>query len=131
MLSKTDAVVTDEKVLETLRELVAERPDYVYSCPEHMEGKVDGGDAACFYVHTDEDGSLVSPGCAIGVALHRLGVDLESLADVETHQASVVVSRFFSELSRSTMTKLNCMQSYQDNGHTWGAAYVMATGDTI
>ncbi|MGQ5602971.1 hypothetical protein [Streptomyces sp. EKS3.2] len=121
--------ITDEKALATLREVVAERPEYMYSAPNHM--KEDERDASCFYVHTDEDGSLVSAGCAIGVVLHRLGVPLDALAKEEGCRALGVVRRFFPNLSQRTYERFNDMQMSQDDGNPWGLAYAQATGETI
>ncbi|WAB08813.1 hypothetical protein SEA_SUCCESS_26 [Streptomyces phage Success] len=121
--------VTDEIALTTLRDVVAERPGYTYSAPNHM--KEDERDASCFYVHKDEDGSLVSAGCAIGVVLHRLGIPLEDLVKEEGCRAYGVVRRFFPNLSQRTYTRFNDMQMSQDDGDPWGLAYAKATGETI
>jgi hypothetical protein len=77
--------VTAEKVLETLREVVAERPDYVYEAPE---GYTAGAGVTCFYVHGDV------PGCVVGHVLNRLGVPLSDLALVEGRGAYKVADWF-------------------------------------
>ncbi|MGN7135826.1 hypothetical protein [Streptomyces pseudogriseolus] len=123
----TAEVITDEKALSVLREVVAERPEYTYKAPEYMceEG------SSCFYVHNDEDGTPVGAGCAIGVVLHRLGVPLEKLAGYEGLPAWTVTDRLFPELSNRTKGVLNDMQMRQDVGDAWGLAYAKATGETI
>lgn len=125
------ASLTDEKVISTLREVVAERPEYIYSCPTHMQEDPAQADPSCFYVHTDEDGSPVSAGCAIGVVLHRLGVPLETLVKEEGARAYGVVQRLFPNLSAKTYRRLGDMQQYQDDRVPWGLAYAKATGETI
>ncbi len=129
MTTAVEIEITDEKALATLREVVAERPEYIYSAPNHM--KEDERDASCFYVHTDEDGSIVSAGCAIGVVLHRLGVPLEALVKEEGCRAYGVVARLFPKLSQRTYQRFNDMQMCQDDGDRWGLAYAKATGETI
>ncbi|MBT2609866.1 hypothetical protein J7I97_16660 [Streptomyces sp. ISL-87] len=124
-----ESAVTDSVVLETLREVVAERPDYVYSSPEYMPA--DEEDGRCFYVHKDESGSPVSAGCVIGVVLYRLGAPLEWMEQLEARPASSLAGRLFPQLSDRTMQKLNLVQSAQDNGDTWGTAYAKGTGETI
>ncbi|MFD7552997.1 hypothetical protein ACFV0H_28620 [Streptomyces erythrochromogenes] len=121
--------VTDAVVIATLREVVAERPEYTYSAPEYMENDEEGG--RCFYVHKDEEGNPVSPGCVIGVMLHRLGVPLEWMEQLEARPASSLVGRLFPHLSDRTVQALNMVQSHQDNGNEWGMAYAKGTGLTI
>ncbi|MER6086558.1 hypothetical protein [Streptomyces bluensis] len=124
-------LITDEKAIATLREVATERPEYVYSAPSHMQEDPDEDDGSCFYVHRDEDGSIVSAGCAVGVALHRLGVPLESLARHEGATAWALVGRLFPNLSNRTRDRFNDMQMRQDLGDSWGLAYAKATGETI
>ncbi|MCY0941890.1 hypothetical protein [Streptomyces antarcticus] len=128
-MSFVEPKVTDEIVLSTLREVVSERPEYTYSAPEYMAADKEGG--RCFYVHKDEDGTPVSPGCVIGVMLHRLGVPLEWMEQLEARPASSLVGRLFPHLSDRTVYALNMVQSNQDNGNAWGLAYAKGTGGTI
>ncbi|MFC4501729.1 MULTISPECIES: hypothetical protein [Streptomyces] len=118
---------TDAKVMETLRAVVSERPEYTYSAPEYMAGS--GG--ACFYVHVDEDRSPVGAGCAVGVVLHRLGVPLKELMQHEGKTAIQMVREVIEGVSRSTANKLRAFQFMQDGGVPWGEAYAKATGETI
>ncbi|MGW4446470.1 hypothetical protein [Streptomyces sp. NPDC004682] len=119
---------TDAEVLETLRQVVSERPEYVYSAPEYMEPN---RGAKCFYVHKDERGANVSAGCVVGVVLHRLGMPLEELADREGDTALQVMNRLVEGTSGATRSALLSIQEYQDEGTAWGTAYAMATGETI
>lgn len=119
----------DKAVIVALREVVAERPDYVYSSPDYMSADDEGG--RCFYVHKDEDGNPVAAGCVVGVTLHRLGVPLEWMEQLEGRPASSLVGRLFPDLSERTVSALNLVQSAQDNGDTWGVAYAKGTGETI
>ncbi|MEU5577805.1 hypothetical protein ABZ791_10610 [Streptomyces huasconensis] len=129
MTTAVQVEITDELAISTLRSVVAERPGYIYSAPDHME--VGSTDTSCFYVHTDEGGSPVSAGCVIGVVLNRLGLPLERLAMEEGITASSVVMRNFPRLSAKTREQFNDMQMRQDEGEPWGLAYAKATGDTI
>ncbi|MEU3278171.1 hypothetical protein [Streptomyces antibioticus] len=120
--------VTNAQALAKLREIVSERPDHVYCAPEHMWSEES---QLCFYAHTDKDGSAVSAGCGIGELLHRLGVPLEQLREVEGYTAMHVVNRFTHGLSRETVNRLRIFQAEQDQGRTWGESYVRATGEAI
>lgn len=121
--------VTDEVILSTLREVVAERPEYTYSAPDYMAEDEGGG--RCFYVHKDENGNPVSAGCVIGVVLHRLGVPLEWMEQLEGHPASSLLGRLLPHLSERTVLALGMVQGNQDNGNAWGLAYAKGTGMTI
>jgi hypothetical protein len=129
MTTAVEIETTDEKALATLREVVAERPEYVYSCPTHMQEYDD--DLSCFYVHTDEDGSMVSAGCVVGVALNRLGMPLEELAKEEGSTAHAVISRYFPLISKRVRARFNDIQMHQDAKNTWGVSYAKAMGETI
>lgn len=108
---------TESQVIDSLRAVAEERPDHVYERPAHM----DGGDVSCYYVHTDaETDDPVTPGCGVGVALHRLGLPLEDLAKCEGEAADTVVERLcaggsYGEAAQFALT----FQSCQDNGDTW------------
>ncbi|MFE5092065.1 hypothetical protein ACFRCI_17125 [Streptomyces sp. NPDC056638] len=122
------SLITDEMVMKTLKEVVAEKPEYVYSVPEYQKNL---GGVDCFYVHLDEDGTPVSPGCVVGAVLHRLGVPLEVLRQEEGQPARTAVRRIGLSLSFGTRATLNGIQGKQDDGTPWGQAYAMITGETI
>jgi hypothetical protein len=128
MAAAVETEITDETVLSTLREVVAERPEYAYSAPSHLKANPDAPD--CFYVHKDEEGECVAPGCVIGVVLHRLGIPLETLAE---HEGSTVhqIRALMPGVSPEVLNTLNLMQSRQDVGKPWGLAYAQSTGETI
>lgn len=107
--------ITDTQIISTLREVVAERPDYVYKAPAHMEGAISG---ACFYVHTD--GGAGKPGCIVGYVLNRLGVPLADLTVWEGTSALEVAAEF--GVSDEAARTLNHAQIVQDGGESWSAA---------
>ncbi|MEN8656249.1 hypothetical protein ABCR94_38190 [Streptomyces sp. 21So2-11] len=129
MVTATQTEITNETALSTLRQVVAERPEHVYSPPEYMRSGPD--DNSCFYVHKDVDGSIVDSGCVVGVALHRLGVPLEALVKYEGLPARAVLHRIAPRLSDRTNEQFNDMQIRQDAGDAWGLAYAKATGEHI
>lgn len=123
--------ITGTQVLETLKAVVAERPDYVYEAPAHQvhmdpEGLIN---STCFYVHADEDGSNERPGCLVGEVLHRLGVPLAELAEHEGNGASQV-ARVFGVDDRDALTVLDEAQCHQDQGVAWGRALEAALAPT-
>lgn len=106
---------TDEAVMETLRAVVAERPDYVYD----SEAVDENGVPMCVYV---ADGA---PSCLVGHVLHRLGVPLDALSVFDESggkDAQLVVRRVLDGTSGATAHRLWAAQSAQDNGETWGEA---------
>ncbi|MDQ1016672.1 hypothetical protein [Streptomyces afghaniensis] len=129
MTTAVEIDLTDDAVLSTLRDVVAERPEYVYSSPEYMGSTDESG--SCFYVHKDEDGANVGAGCAVGVVLHRLGMSLGDLEQHEGEAAWTLLNKIGPKLSERTKNRLNDMQAYQDEGKAWGLAYAQATGETI
>jgi hypothetical protein len=114
---------TDEQVMTTLRQVVNERPEYVYTAPKHMRDFE--GDPSCFYVHTDVNGGASEPGCVVGAVLNRLGVPLESLAEWEGASAHAVAMRVCYMPPR-TAAALSRAQDAQDNGTTWERALASA-----
>jgi hypothetical protein len=115
--------LTDEKIMETLKAVVAESPDKVYAAPEHMVSLDYSGQPTsmtCFYVHTDENGDRPTPGCLVGQVLNRLGVELDYLADREGTGADALGSGL--GISVDARTLLAIAQDRQDHGSTWGKA---------
>lgn len=105
--------------LKFLQDAIEERgEDFVY-LPE--------GDA-CLYVHDNRDGTGSIPGCIVGLALNKAGIDLELLRrfdiDGGTTANQVLSNLETSEeltvLDASTYTLYNIVQRRQDSGHTWG-----------
>lgn len=96
---------TDEQVMTTLREVVAENPDYVYESPDRT------ADIPCLYVHDDK------PGCLVGHVLNRLGVELEDLSEYEGSDADKFVRPGF--VSERAGRVLQHAQFEQDRGDAW------------
>lgn len=120
----TYADVTDEQFTEAIKALVKESPDKVYARPEHMEA---APKAACYYVHTSpEDETQLSPGCLIGVALHKVGVPLEELRKYEGQAAWSVLRVLMPHLSADTVNFAGDIQAWQDQRKTWGEALLNA-----
>lgn len=123
--------ITDDTVLSTLRAVVAERPDHVYTRPVHMLPIIgsDGHKAAdCLYVHTaPDDESDLTPGCLVGTVLHRLGVPLEELAGNEGTGGFEVAADH--GVSEGLCWFLGAVQSRQDSGKPWGVALASAEED--
>ncbi|MFD9205936.1 hypothetical protein ACFVZM_06610 [Streptomyces sioyaensis] len=108
--------VDEETVLQTLRDVVAERPEYVYEAPEHM--RVMTTPASCFYVHTAEDDADTC-GCVVGHVLNRLGVPLEEMKRYEGSSAYDMVDELINT-SESAILAMDAAQRYQDSGTPWG-----------
>lgn len=121
--------ITDEKVMKTLKEVVAANPDRIYEAPEHQ---LADDPSSCFYVHTDDlTGDPVAPGCLVGQVLNRLGLSLDRLAELEGHDAYQAVAALGLPLSDRTVDALGQVQNVQDSGQTWGEAYVRSMGEGI
>jgi hypothetical protein len=119
--------VTAEQVLATLREVVAERPTYVYEAPEGYASETNETSVACFYVHGN------TPGCIVGHVLARLGVPLSDLALVEGRGAYKVADWFLDITDPDGATDvehvLSVVQMHQDRGDSWGSALEAALGE--
>jgi hypothetical protein len=117
------------KVMDTLRTVVAERPDYVYEAPAEQ---VETGEGllSCFYVHGA--GAEAEPGCLVGHVLYRHGVSLVDLAAKEGAGAYNVTTELV-ELTGEPGTVsdvigvLMRVQDAQDNGQPWARALEHAT----
>lgn len=80
--------LTLERTKQLLAEAVAERgEEYVYKNERGQDGTF--GD--CAYVHGSPSGGH-SPGCIVGLVLHKAGVPLERLARHEGTPANRLVS---------------------------------------
>lgn len=101
----------EEDVVQTVRDLAAESPDFVYTPSDDVPG--------CSYFPDEHN----PQGCIVGAAFHRLGIEipesLEGAAPINLFAALVDEEvGFFSE----RMRWLKDCQSYQDTGATWSAA---------
>jgi hypothetical protein len=113
--------VSLETVLDTLRDVVRGREDYVYTRPDtaNPQGPV------CLYVHPSDDPTRQEPGCLVGHVLYRLGVPLSALAEHEGHRASIVVTRL-TDCDPKIAYMLDRAQRAQDDSETWGDALEQA-----
>jgi len=116
--------VSSQQVIDTVRALVAERPDYVYT--GDGEGYVPG-ESSCYYVHEQSDGTKV-PGCLVGHALHALGVPLDVLEEYEGTSAHAAAEQTLSisDSATRTLSFLSVAQEWQDRGAPWGNALAVA-----
>jgi hypothetical protein len=109
--------------MDTLRAVVAERPEHVYNAPDHMRTEDNGNE--CFYVHVDRHGENPEPGCLVGCVLNRLGVPLASLARWEHFGVNAMAGAVV-EASVDVVQVLAIAQDAQDNGATWERALAAA-----
>ncbi|PSL04165.1 hypothetical protein CLV30_106170 [Haloactinopolyspora alba] len=109
--------VNTRAALRLLEEVVEGNEGYVY---EDEDG-VPADSTMCHYVHRTEGGS--APGCIVGHALHRAGVPISNLLEIEgstigTEQAA----RVGVALEGRAVDVLSAAQAAQDVGETWGEA---------
>lgn len=121
--------ITADQLIDTLKDVAAENPDTVYTPPAHMSGGLPS--STCYYVHTDpSDPTLKTPGCIVGVALHRLGVPLDELQENEHEHAAAVIPRLVPGMdSRGTDFAFE-IQHQQDLKKPWGEARRYAEANT-
>ncbi|MGI5196957.1 hypothetical protein ACQEVY_25560 [Streptomyces sp. CA-288835] len=126
MTTETIPAITKESIKATLREVVKENPDKVYVAPKHMDPE---GFGSCFYVHKDEEGNQLGAGCIVGTVLHRLGISLEALSQVEGLSAPGALTGLDLDPDTHMGAQLRRVQMAQDRGHTWGQAYYAEFGE--
>ena len=113
--------INARQALDLLEEVVEGNEDFVYT-PPAPEGNAD-----CAYVHRDSEGSLV-PGCIVGHALHRAGVDLWKFAPIEGLQidgdvdGTPATDVLGVDATPEAVYVLAAAQSVQDGGRPWGEA---------
>lgn len=117
------ATITDDKIIETLIEIIEEKgPGYVY--PDEEKFVPFGG--GCRYT-TDEGG----PSCIVGQLIYRLSPgEFRKLHAYEVAFGTPVeVASLWDEVgvrvpgSRRIMGLLRELQKLQDDGEPWGAAF--------
>jgi hypothetical protein len=108
--------VSTEQVRVTLREVVAERPNFVY-----VAHSMDNERNMCYYVHPGIDGAPDTCGCLIGHVLNRLGVPMDELKQHEGKDAFRVV-RTLLDTSSKARKALTEAQNVQDRGWPWADA---------
>lgn len=116
-------MITYPQALAEIEQIVAERPDYVYTNPNSNRSLAS---QVCRYVHDLPDGTA-EPGCLLGVWLHRFhGVTLNQLRTQEgtsiraaLHHPAITASIEVSPLAWAFLTEL---QIEQDKGLRWSEA---------
>jgi hypothetical protein len=108
--------ITLDRLVSTIRELVAARPDYVYEPPESA--------ATCVYIEVDEPGDGYVASCGIGHVLFRidpvitnqfLGRRGHNSADIKRLCRSGIVPAE----DQLTVHAMAVFQAHQDNGMPW------------
>lgn len=100
---------TEEQVTAVIREIVAERPDYVYDSPS--------GDAQCVY--GDADGN---PSCLVGHVIAKL--DPEGFKELIgfANELAFVSTDWFDRPPEDVASALLQAQITQDSGRPWAEA---------
>lgn len=112
--------ITKVKALELMAEAVTEKGDD-YTYPLHERNY------SCRYVNEGQ------PDCLVGNALHRAGVSIETLKEMDDDSdpwAELGISservqgilKPFVTFTPAAVAALTEAQSSQDNGHAWGRA---------
>lgn len=103
---------TLDDVVSKVREVAAERPDFVY---QSLQTDPLGFNIRCFYRHGEK------PGCIIGQALDRLDYVVPS--SLEGENVYRVLDHLFGEPQADDRANwLRFVQARQDGGSTWGEA---------
>ncbi len=105
--------IDKDRALELLENVVAENPDRVYESPA-------GG--WCSYIEVDSAGNTVAPGCGVGVALHKAGLSLAGLEQLDDLVGGIAgyegeVSNL--ELTDEAIDVFNIFQAAQDDKINW------------
>jgi hypothetical protein len=117
---------TPSDVVAKMRELAAERPDYVYD-NEGMGNSMDGfSPTSCFYRHGED---RERAGCIVGQALDRLGYVVPE--ELEGSTSTYVLNYIFgagtaTQEGMADIRWVRDVQSQQDIGSTWGKAVAHA-----
>lgn len=111
--------LTDKQIIDAVDAAVAEKgADYTYERGEPMDP--DEAAPSCLYVHGDK------PGCIVGNAMHRLGIDLATLRESEGRSAGGLLIDLRDKqgyhASMWAQDFLDAVQHQQDNGDSWGDA---------
>jgi hypothetical protein len=106
--------LTAERALTLLREVVAERPDYVYQSPV---------EDACVYI----DPTDRRPSCLAGHVFIRAGWDLDELERAnQVDVLSFVGNHTARAVDPNAASVLQEAQDWQDGGATWAKALTHA-----
>lgn len=113
--------ITKEDVINEVRKLAAERPDFIYT----QQGQVWDNYSTCSYVSA-KLGETYGEGCIVGQALQRLGVSKDRLDNLEGNGASSVLAdlEILPVGDKGTLSWLDRVQLKQDLGLSWGESIV-------
>lgn len=102
---------TGQKLIQLVREIAAENPEYVYTKPFQFE-------STCFNVYGGK------PSCLIGHALFRAGLIDASFEGSDYNQSGIrAVSKHIGiQLDDFELSWLIRVQQYQDTSYPWGSA---------
>lgn len=108
-------MITGEQIIQAIRDVASEKPDFVYARPE--------GSSKCMYMHEGK------PSCLIGQALFKLGVIDASIESVPSadHGNSAGAGSLLNylgeqgkiDVSFSQRRWISEVQWNQDKGATW------------
>lgn len=117
--------LTLERTNELLDAAVAEKgADYIYTDTRGFRAAPGSDGADCQYVHGNR------PGCLVGNVLHRAGVELERLLQVEGFGVGDVDFQEYLDVTcdEGVLDLLSEAQQRQDGGDTWGDSVAYARG---
>jgi hypothetical protein len=111
---------TIDEIIERVRKLAEQSPDFVYTRPVNIMGE----EGSCSYIH-EETGKLV-PGCVMGHVFVGLGMSPEELHKYEGYLIKNLVDELVGRCERADELEkrlwLGKVQSEQDSGHSWSEA---------
>lgn len=109
----THETLTAERALQLLREVAAERPNYVYQSPV---------EASCVYI----DPQTHEPSCLIGHVLIRAGWTVKELETVNRTDIGTLLERSGFDPNENVVRILSEAQERQDGENTWARALAYA-----
>lgn len=115
--------ITDKQILDTLKDVVKENPDYVYA-NDHQDYYSSSSYTECYYY--EEDGS---PACVVGHVFDRLGVSLNDIGYDNDMPFYTFSSELFPNISHTTEIFVSSVQRRQDAGLSWGDSYKAAVAE--
>jgi hypothetical protein len=116
-------MITYVQAVDEFATIVAENPTYIYVMP-------DG--AGCMYVHGLIEDDTLTPGCIIGVWLHRFhGVPLKTLQKYEGESALTLINELVTQnlmvgVEPDVVRLAVHLQQKQDSGRSWSEALKLA-----
>jgi hypothetical protein len=120
-------MITQYDVVQEVRKIAAERPDFIYRKPQYKSNGVLVDSASCMYINSPE-GEEPIPGCIFGHALLNLGVEPDRIRKYEGAIASSIVRNLLREATVDVLNAdwMNKVQDAQDDGVAWGDAVASA-----